>query len=118
MNKYLTMFNEITKKLEEKFGYSRYSVLSKLQISAEMESILGWEEFDNVELTDKEQEELIEIIYEIYMDSENDLGVFVPTKAVMETLLEDYKGNYKVFKDDYTLNNSKVYDKIVWKLDY
>lgn len=118
MNKYLTAFNETTKKLAKELNESEWAVLSKLQISAEMESILGWEEFENVELTDKEQEELIEIIYEIYMDSENDLGVFAPTKAVMETLLKDYKGNYKVFKDDYTLNNSKVYDKIVWKLDY
>ena len=67
MNKYLTMFNEITKKLEEKFGYSRYSVLSKLQISAEMESILGWSEFENIVITDKHQERLVDIIYDIYI---------------------------------------------------
>ena len=116
MNKYLTAFYKTTKDLAKELCDREWAVLSKLEISAEMESILDWNEFENIKLTDKEQEDLIEIIYDIYIDSENDLGVFVPTKAVMETLL-DY-GSYENFIKNYEENNAKVCDKIAWKLDY
>ena len=118
MNKYLTAFNKTTKDLAKELNDSEWAVLSKLQISAEMESILDWDEFQNVKLTDKEQEDLIEIIYDIYMNSENDLGVFVPTKAVMETLLNDYQGKFNRFNDSYQKNYSKLNDQICWRLDY
>lgn len=116
MNKYLTAFYKTTKDLAKELCDSEWAVLSKLQISAEMESILDWADFENIMITDKHQEELVNIIYDIYMDSENDLGVFVPTKAVMETLL-DY-GSYEKFIKNYEENNAKVCDEIAWKLDY
>ena len=53
-----------------------------------------------------------------YMNSENDLGVFVPTKAVMETLLNDYQGKFDKFNDSYEKNYSKLNDQICWRLDY
>ena len=111
MNKYLTMFNEITKNLEEKFGYSRYSVLSKLQISAEIENILDWDEFENIVITDKHQERLVNIIYDIHIDSETDLGVFAPTRAVMETIL-DY-GSYEKFINNFEKHKAKAYNEII-----
>lgn len=116
MNKYLTAFNETTKKLAKELNESEWAVLSKLQISAEIDNMLGWKDFENVELTDKEQEDLVKIIYDIYI--ENDLGVFVPTKAVMETLLNDYQGKFDKLNDSYQKNYSKLNDQICWRLDY
>ena len=106
MNKHLTAFNETTKKLAKELNDSEWAVLSKLQISAEIENILDWSEFENIVITDKHQERLVDIIYDIYMDSENDLGVFAPTNAVMETIL-DY-GRYKKFINNFAKPKAKV----------
>lgn len=118
MNKYLTAFNETTKKLAKELNESEWAVLSKLQISAEIDNMLGWDDFEKVELTDTQAETLTNIIYDIYMQGENDLGLFEPTKAVMRTLLDDYHGLFDWFMEDYNENYSKLYDSICWRLDY
>lgn len=116
MNKYLKAYYDVSKKLAKEFEEQEYSILSKLQISAEIENILDWGEFENIVITDKHQERLVDIIYDIYIDSDNDLGVFAPTKAVMETIL-DY-GSYEKFINNFEKHNAKAYDEIIWKMDY
>ena len=116
MNKYLKAYYDVSKKLAKEFGEPEYPILTKLQISAEIENILDWDEFENIVITDKHQERLVNIIYDIYVNSENDLGVFAPTRAVMETIL-DY-GSYEKFINNFEKHNAKVYDEIIWKIDY
>ena len=115
MNKYLQKCNELTKQLSEEFKESGYSVISKLQIAEEINNFLeNWEEFKELNLTDDQQENLINIVYDFYMNLENDEGIFIPTKAVMFTMLE--YGDYFTFVGEYETNYSKVYDKLIWRL--
>jgi len=116
MNKYLKAYHNVSEKLAKEFEEQEYSVLPKLQISAEIENILDWNEFETIVITDKHQERLVNIIYNIYMDSDRDLGVFAPTRAVMETIL-DY-GSYEKFINNFEKHNAKTYDEIIWKIDY
>ena len=65
-------------------------------------------------LKDDQQENLINIVYDFYMSLENDEGVFIPTRAVMFTMLE--YGDYFTFVGEYETNYSKEYDKLIWRL--
>ena len=114
MNKYLSKRNELEKILEEEFKEPSYEVFSKMIIAGELSYMLEWDEFENFELTDKQEEELINIIYDLYIDWEDDIGFFKPTKAVLFTMRK--YGTYLNFIDEYKTNYSKVIDNFAWEL--
>lgn len=114
MNKYLTKRNELEKILEKEFDESGYSVFEKMNIAVEVENVLEWDDFKNFNITDEQQENIIDIIYDFYLSCEDNTGLFKLTKAILFTML-DY-GTYFDFIGAYETNYSKVYDKFCWKL--
>lgn len=113
MNKYLAKRIELAKELEEEFNKKDYEIFTELEIANELEGFIGNEEFD-IALTDEEQENVIEIIYDIYIDSDSDVSTYTALKAVLKTI-EEF-GSYLEFKGKYETEYSKTYDKIIYKL--
>lgn len=113
MNKYLAKRIELAKELEEEFNKRDYEIFTELEIANELEGFIGNEEFD-IALTDEEQENVIEIIYDIYIDSDSDKSIYSSTSAVLNTVKEF--GSYLEFKGKYETDYSNTYDKIVWNL--
>lgn len=115
MNKYLKKCNELTKDLALEFKESGYAVVSKLQIAIEVENFLeNYDEFKGLKLTQEQEEKLIDIICEFYLNLEIEEGVFKPTKAIMFTILE-YKSILDFFKEVET-NYDIVCSQIIWRM--
>lgn len=114
MNKYLKTYKEIENLASNKLNEPSYCAITKCLIANECESILDWDEYNNIQLTEEQQEKLIDIIYDFAIDLEEDNGTFKPTYAVTKTLAE--YGNYFDFIGEYETNFSKIYDKFIWKL--
>lgn len=116
MNKYLKKLRSLEKELAKEFNENSYDVLVKMQIANEIDCILeNFDEFTNVELTDKQQERIINIANMVYMNLEDDEGFYDIARAVMFTMINDY-GTYESFVENWESKESEVWDKIVWRL--
>ena len=109
MNKYLKKYNEISEKV------GGYMELAKCLIADEFDYYLGglYEDERYKELTDKQEEYLINIIYDYYIDTE-DMNYFRATKGVVDTVL-DYN-SFEDFKKDYEDEEKyvKIMEDISW----
>lgn len=114
MNKYLKTYIQLEDFTQNTLGEIRYEGITKCLIANELDNILDWEEYNNIQPTDEQQEELINIIYDFCMNTEEDYSIYTTTYAVVKVLAE-YE-NYFDFVGDYETNFSKVYNKFVWKL--
>lgn len=114
MNKYLKTYIKLEEIAEQELGEIKYEGFAKCVIANELDNILGWEEYLKIQITDEQQEELINIVYDFLMNTEEEHSVFTTTNAVVKVLAE-YE-NYFDFVGDYETNFSKVYDKFIWKL--
>ena len=114
MNKYFKTYLKLEGIAKQELGEIKYEGMTKCLIANELDNILSWEEYNNIQLTDEQQEELINIIYDFYMNTEEDYSIYTTTYAVVKVLAE-YE-NYFDFVGDYETNFSKVYDKFIWKL--
>lgn len=114
MNKYLTKRKELAMELEKEFNKRDYEIFTEMEIANELDGLLENEEY-NFELTDEQQETLIEIIYDLYMDCENDLTIYAMTKAILKTIIDC--GSYLEFNGKYETDYSHTYDKIIWNLE-
>lgn len=115
MNKYLAKRIELAKELEKEFNKRDYEIFTEMEIANELDNLidndcLGFD-FD---LTDEQQEDLIEIIYDFYMECESDVSVYSVVRAVLQTITEF--GSYLEFKGKYETNYSNTKDKIIWNL--
>lgn len=116
MNKYLKKLRNLEKELAKEFNENGYDVLAKMQIANEIDCILdNFDEFANVELTDKQQERIIDIADMVYMNLEDDEGFYDIARAVMFTMINDY-GTYESFVGNWEEKEHEVWDKIVWRL--
>lgn len=113
MNKYLAKRIELAKELEKELNKRDYEIFTEMEIANELDNLFENEEY-NIELTDEQQEELIEIIYDFYMECESDVSVYSVVKAVLQTITEF--DSYLEFKGKYETDYSNTYDKIVWNL--
>lgn len=112
MNKYLETQNDIAKILKSKFDMPSYEIFAKMNISTELEFIL---ENDNMpQLDDLQQEKLIDIIYDFYIDSDYDCSIYKITKSFVITL-QKY-GSFECFKQKYYDDYLSVCDDIVFNL--
>lgn len=115
MNKYLEKYNKLEKQLNSEFNESGYEVFKKMETAVEVECILdNYEEFDCFDLSSEQEEMLIKICYDVYMDSETDVGIFNLAKAVLFTM-EEY-GTYENFIEKYKNSWEEILDKICWRL--
>lgn len=115
MNKYLAKRNEIANELEKEFNKRDYEIFTEMEIANELDGLLDNDCLGfNFDLTDEQQEELIEIIYDFYMDCDSDKSIYSSTSAVLNTIKEF--GSYLEFKGKYETDYSNTYDKIVWNL--
>lgn len=114
MNKYLTKRTELAKQLEKEFNKRDYEIFTEMEIANELDGLLDNDLDFDFNLTDEQQEELIEIIYDVYMECESDVSVYSIVKAVLKTITEF--GSYLEFKGKYETDYSNTYDKIVWNL--
>lgn len=108
MNKYLTKRIELAKELEKEFNKRDYEIFTKMEIANELDGLFSFS------LTDEQQEELIEIIYDFYMECESDVSVYSAVRAVLKTITEF--DSYFEFKGKYETDYSNTYDKIIWNL--
>ena len=92
MNKYLTKRNELAKELEKEFNKRDYEIFTEMEIANELDNLIDNDclEF-NFDLTDEQQEEVIEIIYDFYMECESDVSVYSVVKAVLKTMSFSFK---------------------------
>lgn len=118
MNKYLTAYNEIIdmldKKIEnsdEKFGGSASTLLIKSQIAEELNDYYG--QGGEWELTDKDQEELVDIIYDFWLEIETN-DYTIATHAVCDAMgsYDNFENFLNMYEEDY----AEVHDNFVWCL--
>lgn len=115
MNKYLAKRTELANELEKEFNKRDYEIFTEMEIANELDGLLNNDYLDfDFNLTDEQQEGLIEIIYDFYMGCDSDESIYNTTKAVLKTITEF--GSYLKFKGEYETNYSNTYDKIVWNL--
>lgn len=114
MNKYLTKRKELEEKLAKEFNMPTYEIMRKLEFANELDFILESEEFEKYNLTDEQQEEIIQIAYDFDMSLEESESAYKVVKAITQTLLE-YE-NYNDFFCGYETNYSKTFDKLLWNL--
>lgn len=114
MNKYLAKRIELAKELEKEFNKHDFEIFTEMEIANELGNLLENEEY-NLKLTDDQQETLIEIIYDFYIETDNDISVYSSVKATLKTIIEF--GSYLEFKGKYETDYSNTYDKIVWNLE-
>lgn len=112
MNRYLETQNEIAKILKSKFDMPSYEIFAKMNISTELEFIL--ENDDMPQLDDSQQESLIDIIYDFYIDDDYDYSIYKITKTfVLE--VQKYK-DFKCFEQKYYNDYLSVLDNIIFNL--
>lgn len=118
MNKYLARYNkllidlETENETEERPYISGRDYLAKLMIANDITH------FDfTEELTDKGQEILIEIIFDIYMSTPEELTTYSCASAVINTIVKDFNGFFTQFQCDYETNYTETFDKIIYRLD-
>lgn len=113
MNKYLNFHNKISELAHEELGEPSYEGLTKSIIASELNYILDWEDYGDLKLSDKQQEDLISVIYDVYMDVDFDLSYYNATRAIFKILsnydnFEDfydyYEDDYRSFRDDFSFN--------------
>lgn len=114
MNKYLTKRKEIEEKLAEEFNMPAYEIMRKLELANELNFILENEEYEKYNLTDEQQEGIIQVAYDFDMSLEESESAYKVVKAITQTLLE-YE-SFQCFIGDYETNYSKTFDKILWNL--
>lgn len=109
MNKYLNFHNKISELAHEELDEPSFEGLTKSIIASELDYILD----GDLNLSDKQQEDLISIIYDVYMDVDFDLSYYNATKAIVKILsncdsFEDfynyYEEDYRGFRDDFGFN--------------
>ena len=115
MNKYLAKRIELGKELEKEFNKRDYEIFTEMEIANELDNLIDNDYLDfDFNLTDEQQEELIEIIYDFYMECENAVSIYLAVKAVLKTITEF--GSYLEFKGKYETDYLHTYNKIVWNL--
>lgn len=117
MNKYLDDYYRVSRELAKKYKSNAiWDNIPKLLIASELESILDWNEFENIKLNDNEQERLINIIYKFTINLEEDISEFNATRTIMYVLLEKYNGKFNDFINDCENKYSKTLNLFVWRL--
>ena len=118
MNKYLTAYNEIVELLDKKAreskwynGVSGLTLLIKSQIADELNDYYG--QGGEWELTDKDQEELVDIIYDFWLETETN-DYTIATHAVCDAMesYDNFENFLKMYEEDY----AEVHDNFVWCL--
>lgn len=108
MNKYLKKFNDIITDLEtENKGYG-YDMLSKILIADEFNNYYG--QNANLILTPEQEEIMIEIIHNFYLETDGDINYFTCTNAICDTF-RNYT-SFEAFYDDYKASPNKFYSNI------
>lgn len=121
MNRYLEKFNKIIDELDKEtnqdktLGNTGYGLFTRVLIADELATSMqriyedkGWE------LTDEQQELLIEIIHNFYLDTNVECSVYRVTTAVCNTM-QDYE-SFSEFVEEYNTNYPKVKDRFIWCL--
>lgn len=103
MNKYLNFHNKISELAHEELGDSGFEGLTKSIIASELDYILDWDDYADLKLSDKQQEDLISIIYDVYMDVDFDLSYYNATRAIVKMLsnCDNFEEFYNYYEDDY-----------------
>lgn len=113
MNKYLNFHNKISELAHDELGEPCFEGLTKSIIASELDYILDWDDYADLKLSDKQQEDLISIIYDVYMNVDFDLSYYNTTRAIVKMLsncdnFEEfynyYEGDYLGFRDDFVYN--------------
>ena len=94
MNKYLKRYNELIDELAKEENDTGYSYLTCMLIAEELDCYMGGY-YEDYKLTESQEECLIEIIYDYYIDTD-DTNIFKATRGVVDTLM-----NYETFEDFY-----------------
>lgn len=114
MNKYLAKRTELAQQLKKEFNKSDYEIFTEMEIANELQNFLdNYEEYD-MQLTDEQQETLIAIIYDFYIDAYSNVSIYSMTEAVLKTIKEF--GSYHKFDIAYSTDYANTYDKIVLNL--
>ena len=116
MNKYLKEHNKILDSFKDNDdNCGNYEYLAKCMIAEEFDCYFGgyYDDDRYKELTDEQEEYLIQIIYDYYIDTE-DMNYFRATKGVVDTFVN--YNSFEEFKKDYE-NEEKyveIMDNINW----
>ena len=116
MNKYLKKYNEILDSLiKNDDNCASYVYMAKCYIADEFDSYFsGYYDDDRYKELTKEQEEyLINVIYDYYINTE-DMDYFRATKGVVNTLLN--YNSFEEFKKDFENEEkyAEIMDDISW----
>ena len=111
MNKYLKRYNELIKELEKE-NDNGCSFLTRMLIAEEFDCYIGGY-YENLELTEEQEEYLINVIYDYYIDTD-DMNIFYATRSVVDVFVE-YE-NFETFKKEY--EDEEKYLEILDKINY
>lgn len=114
MNKYLAKRTELAQQLKKEFNKSDYEIFTEMEIANELQNFLDNYKEYNMQLTDEQQETLIAIIYDFYIDADSNVSIYSMAEAVLKTIKEF--GSYHKFDIAYSTDYANTYDKIVWNL--
>lgn len=119
LNKYLKSYNKIIKMLKQDYNVEYgFEVFYKIRIALEVDNLLEELPFGNdmqLELTTEQEEKLIDIIYDIYMSTDDTLTEFECSKAVFKTIENDFGNNFVEFDANYETKYQETFDKIIYK---
>lgn len=119
LNKYLKSYNKIIKMLKQDYNVEYgFEVFYKIRIALEVDTILEEIPFgsiEEIELTTEQEEKLIDIIYDIYMSTDDTLTEFECSKAVFKTIENDFGNNFVEFDANYETKYQETFDKIIYK---
>lgn len=119
INKYMKSYNKIIKILKQDYNVEYgFEIFYKIRIALEVDNILEELPFGNdmqLELTTEQEEKLIDIIYDIYMSSDDSLTEFECSKAVFKTIENDFGNNFIEFDANYETKYKETFDKIIYK---
>lgn len=119
LNKYLKSYNKIIKMLKQDYNVEYgFEIFYKIRIALEVDNILEELPFGNdmqLKLTTEQEEKLIDIIYDIYMSSDDSLTEMECSKAVFKTIQHDFAKDFISFELSYDTEYTKTFDKIIYK---
>lgn len=117
LNKYLKSYNKIIKMLKQDYNVEYgFEIFYKIRIALEVDNLLEELPFGNdmqLELTIEQEEKLIDIIYDIYMSTDDTLTELECSKAVFKTIQHDFAKNFILFESSYDTEYTKTFDKII-----
>lgn len=115
MNKYLTRFNKLLDELNKETDYNGYEVLPKMEIADYFQDNF-YSINNDMELTDEQEELVIDIIYDYYIDLPYDkMSEYSATNCVSYAISE--YNSFEEFYKDYTDNYEEIIEKFDCYLD-